>query len=74
MPGIEDFKKSLSKMSDDELDELVHTTRNNRTKPKPKPKKKKKKKKKKKSSSKGFNISDLSEEEAKALLEKLQNS
>jgi len=71
MPSIEDFKKSLSDMSDDELNELVHTTRNNRTKPKPK---KKKKKKKKSSSSKGFSIKDLSESEAKALLEKIQNS
>ena len=71
MPSIDSFKKSLKDMSEDELNELINTTRNNRTKSKPK-KKKKKPKAKTKASKKKLDFENMSPAEAKKLLEKLQ--
>jgi len=66
---IHEFRKSVTEMSDDELDEILNTTRNERAARK----RPKKKKKKKKTSSQDVDFSNMTPEQARELLTKLSD-
>lgn len=76
MPSVDDFKKSLRDMDEDELNEHLDTTRNNRTSSKSQSKTKqgKKKEKEKTSDEDPDDLDDLTPDQAQELLNRLQNS
>lgn len=71
MPGIDDFRKSVREMNDDELDSLLHNSRNNRSAPPKKKKTKTSSSKKKKKKKQDMDLSNITPEQAQALLDQL---
>ena len=73
MPSIDDFKKSVTEMSDDELNEILNHSRNERASSS-KSKKKKRKAKTKTEDLSLDNIENLTPAQARKLLDKLKGN
>lgn len=73
MPSIDDFKKSVTEMSDDELNEILNHSRNERASS-AKSKKKKRKAKTKTEDLSLDNIENLTPAQARKLLDKLKGN
>ena len=73
MPSIDDFKKSVTEMSDDELNEILNHSRNERASS-ARSKKKKRKAKTKTEDLSLDNIENLTPAQARKLLDKLKGN
>jgi len=71
MPTIEDLRKSITEMSDEELDEVLNASRNNRATPASKQEEEEEEEDELPDDLSDVDIDDLTPEEAQKLLNKL---